>query len=184
MPASRITELPQIDAVAHGDILPLVDDPAGTPTTKHAEVRSLLELAWPVGSVFVSVVSDNPASLLGFGTWAAFGAGRVPVGLDAADTDFDTEEKTGGAKSVTLTEAQIPAHTHVQNAHSHQILRERSATTGAATTQIARTGDTSSTVDTNVNTEPATAVNQNAGGGQAHTNLQPFVVVRMWKRTA
>ena len=57
--------------------------------------------AWPIGSVFISVVSTNPATLLGYGTWAAFGAGRVLVGLDSGDTDFDTAEETGGAKTVS-----------------------------------------------------------------------------------
>lgn len=56
--------------------------------------------AFPVGSVFIGVVSTNPATLLGYGTWAAFGAGRVLVGLDSGDTDFDTVEETGGAKTV------------------------------------------------------------------------------------
>lgn len=78
-----------------------------------------LSACWPVGSVFTSVVSTNPNTLLGFGTWAALAAGRVLVGLDAGDPDFDTVRETGGAKTVTLTEAQIPSHTHVQDAHTH-----------------------------------------------------------------
>lgn len=68
--------------------------------------------AFPVGAVFLAVVSTNPATLLGYGTWAAFGAGRMLVGLDAADADFDTAEETGGAKTHTLTVAEMPAHTH------------------------------------------------------------------------
>jgi len=131
--------------------------------------------AFPVGSVFISVVATNPATLLGYGTWSAFGAGRVMVGLDSGDTDFDTVEETGGAKTVTLTAAQsgLPQH-------RHQMLRERSATTGAATTQIARTADTSSTVDTNVFTENIAA----ADASQAHANVQPYIVAYFWKRTA
>lgn len=126
--------------------------------------------AFPVGSVYVAVVSTNPNTLLGYGTWSAFGTGRVLVGIDAGQTEFDVVEEIGGAKTHTITTAEMPAH-------NHQILRERSATTGGATTQIARTADTSSTVDTNVFTE-------NAGSGSAHNNLQPYIVVYMWKRTA
>jgi len=125
---------------------------------------------FPIGYILTSAVNTNPATFLGYGTWANVGAGRVLVGLDSGDVDFDTAGETGGAKTVTLTTAQLPAH-------NHQILRERSATTGAATTQIARTADTSSTVDTNVFTE-------NAGSGSAHPNVQPYLVVYFWQRTA
>ena len=145
--------------------------------------------AFPVGSIFISVSSTNPSVSLGYGVWLAFGAGKVIVGQDVLDTDFDTAEETGGAKTVALTAAQsgLPQHTHTQNAHNHQILRERSATTGAAPTQIARTADATSTVDTAVFTENATAVNQDAGpsaAAEAHSNLQPYIVAYMWKRTA
>jgi microcystin-dependent protein len=140
--------------------------------------------AFPVGSVFIAVVSTNPATLLGYGTWSAFGAGRMLVGLDAGQAEFDTVEETGGAKTVTLAEADIPSHTHVQNAHSHNIGHVRSATTGAATTHIARTDDTSSTLGTATSTDSTTPTNQNTGGGGAHNNLPPYVVVYMWRRTA
>lgn len=70
--------------------------------------------AFPVGSVFIAVVSTNPATLLGYGTWSAFGAGRVMVGLDAADPNFDVAEETGGAKTVAAagTNAAEASHTH------------------------------------------------------------------------
>ena len=68
--------------------------------------------------------------------------------------------QSGGAATHTLLSAEMPVH-------NHQILRERSSTSGSATTQIARTADTSSTVDTAVYTE-------NAGSGNAHNNLPPY----------
>lgn len=139
--------------------------------------------AWPVGSVFIAVVSTSPATLLGGGTWVAFGAGRVLVGQDATDTDFDTVEEVGGAKTVTLTEAQMPSHTHVQNAHSH-VENSNNATTGGLRGWGAPDTSTNTSTATGYSTADATAVNQNTGGGGAHSNVQPYIVVYMWKRTA
>lgn len=77
--------------------------------------------AFPVGSVFIAVVSTNPSTLLGYGTWSAFAAGRVLVGLDSGDTDFDLAEETGGAKTVasagtvsqpTFTGSEMSTHQH------------------------------------------------------------------------
>jgi len=156
--------------------------------------------AFPVGSVFLSVVSTNPATLLGYGTWSAIAAGKMLVGLDSGDTDFDTAEETGGAKTKTIAQANLPnistgagtSHNHTQDQHRHQSLRERSATTGGATTRIARTNDTSSTVDTAIYTEYTTPTNQAeaahihslGGSGTALNVVNPFFVVYIFKRTA
>ena len=126
--------------------------------------------AWPIGSVFIAVVSTNPATLLGFGTWVAFGAGRVLVGLDSGDTDFDVAEETGGAKTVTLNETMIPAHTHMQRRH---------ATTTGALSGLTTAPDASSSAPADLG--PVTG---STGGGLAHNNVQPYIVVYMWKRTA
>jgi hypothetical protein len=102
----KITALAELTTVADDDLLAVVDDPAGTPVTKKITKGNLtknLSAAWPIGSVFIAVVSTDPATLLGFGTWAAFAAGRVLVGLSGGDTDFDVVEETGGAKTVTST---------------------------------------------------------------------------------
>lgn len=91
------------------DVVSQVDAEAGISTTAYrwtparvAQAIAALETveAFPVGAVFVSVSSTNPATSLGYGTWSAFGAGRVLVGLDSGDTDFDTVEETGGSKVV------------------------------------------------------------------------------------
>lgn len=144
--------------------------------------------AFPVGAVFIAVVSTNPGTLLGYGTWSAFGAGRVLVGLDSGDVDFDTAEETGGSKTVTLTAAEsgLPQHTHIQNAHSHGLTRFPT-TTGSSSGFTADTSMSGTPTAVTQVTQDATAVNQNAGpaaASQAHTNLQPYIVVYMWKRTA
>lgn len=139
--------------------------------------------AFPVGAVFIAVVATNPATLLGYGTWSAFGAGRVLVGLDAADPDFDLVEETGGAKTHTLTTAEMPAHTHVQDAHQHITQRFPTAT-GGSSGFTADTSMSGTLADNTLQTKVETATNQNTGGGGAHNNVQPYIVCYFWKRTA
>lgn len=124
--------------------------------------------AFPVGSVFLSVVSTDPATLLGYGTWAAIAAGRMLVGLDAGDPDFDTAEETGGAKTHTLTAAEMPAHVHAEQAPS-------SASGGAMKFAL----------DTNASGTAAAGLDTaSTGGGGAHSILNPYFVVYMWKRVS
>jgi len=129
------------------------------------DTKTTLAAVYPVGSVYINATnSTNPGTLLGFGTWAAFGAGRVPVGIDSSDTDFDTAEETGGAKTHTLSIAELPAHTHTYT---------RKSVTGGTLSG----GDPNSVSDVTDNTG-------STGSGSAHNNVQPYIVVYMWKRTA
>ena len=139
-----------------------------------AEVRSLINAqeastpitlldAYPVGSVYISVLAANPSTLFG-GTWVAIGSGKTLVGIDSSDTDFDALGETGSSKTHTLTVDEMPAHTHSMTIENTR----GSGSSGAAN------GDSSfSTVNTS-----------STGGGQAHTIVQPYLVVSMWKRTA
>lgn len=156
--------------------------------------NTILDAIYPIGSVYINASdSTNPGTLLGFGTWVAWGVGKVIVGIDTGDTDFDTAEETGGAKTHTLTEAEMPSHTHIQDAHTHTqnshthpsgTNRGTSGSYGvvdSATASGSGSWSTGGTVAVNQNT---TATNQNTGGGGAHNNLQPYQVGYVWKRTA
>lgn len=133
-----------------------------------ATALETLALAYPVGSIYVNATnSTNPGTLLGFGTWTAFGAGRVMVGFDSGQTEFDTAEETGGEKTHTLTTDEMPAHTHTETYGDN---------VGGVTTLTAA-GSTSGNA-TSSNTTLST------GGGSAHNNLQPYITVYFWKRTA
>ena len=124
---------------------------------------------YPVGSIYINAaVTTNPATLLGFGTWVAFGTGRMMVGDDASDTDFDALQETGGAKTHTLTTSELPSHTHNNPA---------GISPAPNANDLDITGGNGATVASNVVTDAT-------GGGSAHNNLQPYVVVYMWKRTA
>ena len=154
--------------------------------------------AFPVGGVFIAVVATDPATLLGYGTWAAVATGRMLVAFDAGQTEFDAVRKTGGAKTHTLTTAEMPAHTHTQDSHNHtqnahsHVIRSQTATTGSATSYEHGTLDTSSAeTEATETTDPTTATcvgavatNQNTGGGGAHNNLPPYFTVYVWERTA
>lgn len=121
---------------------------------------------YPVGEILTTRRSGNPSTWLGFGTWERYGQGRVLVGYDEGDASFNSLDKTGGAKTHVLTVAELPAH-------NHNLLYG----TGTSTPSIDRGSSGSSTAqDSNVI--------GNTGGGQAHNNLQPYITVFMWKRTA
>ena len=135
-------------------------------------VTATIANAYPVGSIYMNCSNaTNPGTLLGFGTWSSFGAGRVLIGIDSSDTDFDTAEETGGSKTHTLTEAQLPSH-------RHQVGSNDSGTgTGGAAGNMELVRD--------AGTGNGPAVNSSfTGSGDAHTIVQPYIVVYMWKRTA
>jgi hypothetical protein len=139
---------------------------------------------YPVGSVYISVVSTNPATLLGVGTWAAFATGRTLVGIDAGQTEFDTVEETGGAKTHTLTSSEMPSHTHTITDPGHTHTQTTSATDGASGRADASSGGTIYNNVANINSNTTGITINNTGGGGAHNNLQPYIVVYIWKRTA
>lgn len=149
----------------------------GTNTTQVATtafVKTAIDnsQAFPVGSVFISVVSTDPATLLGYGTWSAFASGKMLIGLDSGDTDFDTVEETGGAKTHTLTEAELPAHSH--DYAGGEYTGENDYGTNMVVNNLGSTTDGRST---NFNSETV-------GSDTAHNNLPPYIVTYMWKRTA
>jgi hypothetical protein len=97
-------------------------------------LQSALQRMWPVGSVFTTTSDSHPSNQLGFGAWEEFGAGRVLVGLDSGDVDFDTLEETGGAKTA--------AHTHdtgtlATSAHAGTAVADHAAHTHSVTSNVA-----------------------------------------------
>ena len=156
---------------------------------------------YPVGSIYMSVNSTNPSTYFG-GTWVAWGSGRVPVGINTSDTNFASAEQTGGAKTVTLTTSQIPSHTHTftgssattssNGAHTHTLNLNKTAWSGSSGSRVvvdstdytALTNNKTSSNGAHTHTLTAKGSNANTGGGGSHTNLQPYIVCYMWKRTA
>ena len=117
--------------------------------------------AYPVGSIYTSVVATNPNTLLGVGVWSAIGEGRVLLGAGGGYT----AGATGGTATETLTTSQIPSHTHYSGWR-----------TGS--------GDGSAGQYATLHEGPSSVQTGSAGSGAAHNNLQPYLVVYMWKRTS
>ena len=167
-------KLPGVVELISGGVTPLHSHPGGGSPLS----------AWPVGSVFATTSAVDPATLLGGGTWVPFAAGRVLVGLQPSDPDFDVVGEVGGAKAVALAVNEMPTHTHVQTPHSH-ILTSRTSGAGVASSYEHGALDVTSTEAEAVKpTAAATAVNLATGGGAAHQNMPPYVVVYMWERVA
>lgn len=140
----------------------------GSVIDANVTVTEVLKKVYPIGSIYIATVATNPGTLLGFGTWAAYSAGRVIVGKAASGT-FATAGSTGGAETHTLATTEMPSHSHLYNGTVVKYV-------GAGGTQ-------------NWNfTAGATAAEQTGvqaeGGGGAHNNLQPYIVTYMWERTA
>jgi hypothetical protein len=147
-----------------------------------AFVQAALQALHPVGSVYINATnSTNPGTLLGFGTWSAFGAGRVPVGFDGANALFDAAEKTGGS-----ADSILPAHTHAATVtdpgHFHEYTRaDFLAYSNGGVDQVARNQSTQSTT---TQTTGVTVSNSSTGVSPTNGNYQPYITVYMWKRTA
>ncbi len=160
-----------------------VGDVQGSDLSANAKL-AILNMTYPVGSIFMSATLSTAAQVataMG-GTWVAWGAGRVPVGIDANDADFDTAEETGGEKTHTLSIAEMPSHTHIQNAHGHRARYAVNMAAGSGNHGPNSTGNNWKAANTWI--ENTTATNQNTGGGGAHNNLQPYITCYMYKRTA
>lgn len=150
--------------------------------------KSFLDRTYPVGSIYMSTSALNPTNFFG-GTWVAWGSGRVPVGVNRNDTNFNDIEKTGGSKTINIQ-------------HNHGLSNARAAV-GRADSSLATMSYTSGGNPHNVyfdrefsyyggisgGSKHATDTsliygNTNDGGSTAASVLQPYITCYMWKRTA
>ena len=122
---------------------------------------------YPVGSIVTFYDTADHSNFLGL-TWTRFAAGRMVVGYDSSDADFDTIGETGGEKTHTLTVEEIPKHRHYlgQMYDGYHLTGQTAQPRGV----YADYGQTVPTTET--------------GGGQAHNNMPPYITAALWRRTA
>ena len=150
---------------------------------------------FPVGSIFFTTVNKNPGTFIG-GTWVAWGSGRVPVGINTSDSNFNTVEKTGGAKTVNLS------HSHTVNSHSHVqtvgaddnlwYMETGFGTNGSGVVNrekvlavsIAGMGWKINNGLARLHHTLSSSPGTSSSLGSAQSILQPYITCYMWKRTA
>ena len=175
---------------------------ADSTTATGWKFASILDLVYPVGSIYMSVDPRNPHEFIG-GTWVEWGKGKVPVGVDKDDNDFNAAGKEGGKKTHTLSVSEMPWHNHEGTYSTVAMKTINTRPTGG---NLERLGVNTYTVKYDINeqtqeyrvspaggqpldVENGTVINSQYGvcpngSGAAHNNLQPYITCYMWKRTA
>ena len=121
---------------------------------------------WPVGSIFLTTVSTNPNTLLGFGTWTRIAEGQFLVGQKSGDPNFGAAENSGGSKT-----------------HTHNVDVGNTTSNGPSnTTTVDNNSDGSTTtVADNTHTHDVDPASVTSGN---NSDLPPYFVIYAWKRTA
>lgn len=181
------------DAVFHEDV-------AFEGDVSFSSLAWLRDLIYPVGSIRMTVDPTNATTFLG-GTWELWGEGKVPVGIDSQDRALCDPEMTGGEKTVTLTTANMPAHTHALSSGT-ATAAEAAAHTHQAASGTYKVGSGSGSnykyLTNGGSTDPATTGSGGGhthtitlsgntgskGSGTAHSNMQPYITCYFYKRTA
>lgn len=148
---------------------------SGSEMSISSEIQKILgKLFFPVGSVYITYTNQNPGTFLG-GTWEQFGQGRTLIGQgtgnDGSTSMSFTANNTGGEYGHTLTTDEIPSHTHNTRVAWDSSKGSSSAINGNFQRLLYYQGN-------------AYGINSlGTGGGNAHNNLPPYIVVYFWRRT-
>lgn len=144
----------------------------------------------PIGHIRIETSNINPKEYLGFGTWQLWGAGRVPVGVNTSDTDFNTVEKIGGNKSINLSHVHSTAnHTLTENEmpnHWHRTwIRDDSSSTygDGYDSYFYGKGRYYNPVSSAGGSQPHNHGNTGSAGSTSQNIMNPYITCYMFKRT-
>ena len=159
---------------------------SGTSTTQIATtafVAAAMALAYPVGVIYSSTSSSNPATSLGFGTWVAFGEGRTLIGVG---TGFTAGATGGSADAVVASHSHTATSTVTDPTHNHPTQGFTGNFNGSNYFPVYNGGVNSHEV---INNAASTGISvsttvASAGVSATNANLPPYIVVYMWTRTA
>jgi hypothetical protein len=139
--------------------------------------ETLVDLIYPIGSIYITVSDTNPSILFPGTTWSAYAAGRVLVGQDTTDSNFDTLEETGGSAN-----AVVVSHSHRQKMNRDDNgLGTHTWHTGVPDDGVSKYGAFPYDVVATTSTR-SYVYTETVGESGTDKNLQPYIVVKMWKR--
>ena len=178
-------EVAAYDKINTGGVAITVEVPQGKPVINWTETgfnvngsmtiddTSIFLKVYPVGAIYMSVANTSPATLFG-GTWAAWGEGRVPLGVGSISTNTDTAEGSVTAGSINKTSANVKGGEKAHALTTSELPNVAFAGSGHAEQAASGTSghwafDSSQNI---------------SGGGTAHNNVQPYITCYMWERTA
>ena len=179
---------------------------------KYAPMLDTMKKIYPVGSIYMSTVSTNPATLFGFGTWEAMPAGRVLLaqGKSSWGTTYNAGS-TGGEATHQLTVGEMPSHNHAvsiqssgehnhiansntSGTHSHVLPTANAlgsgsgyviGTSNGGTLNTSGNGEHSHVITINNNgSHTHNTTVKETGSGQAHSNMPPYLAIYIWKRVS
>ena len=146
-----------------------------------AFVQAAMALLHPVGSIYTATIATNPGTLFGFGTWAAFGAGKMLISQDVTYT----AGSSGGSATTTLITANLPSHTHTATVTDPGHLHGSGISSGGGGSGFPLApGNEVNQVNTQTAFTGITVANSSTGSGTAVTTISPYIAVYMWQRTA
>lgn len=157
----------------------------GTGGTTAADLAALVgAILFPVGAIFTTVVATNPGTSLGFGTWVAWGSGRVPVGMGSnGTTNYTVVEATGGEEKHQLTVAELPNVYGYWTIHGQENGTNWANAVGYANS-LSSYGAYKPPGGTATGANSLQNPGFNFGSNTPHENRQPYITAYMWKRTA
>lgn len=149
-----------------------------------------MKKVYPVGSIYMSTVSTNPATLFGFGTWEAMPAGRVLLAQGTASWGTYNAGSTGGEATHQLTVGEMPSHSHsawtdAQGNHNHLVNSKFDRTANNNISSKDSGGRDSGSAYTSYNGNHSHNIGiGNTGSSQAHNNMMPYLAIYIWKRVS
>ena len=162
---------------------------------------TVIDVIYPVGSIYMSMSATNPHDLFGVGTWERISQGRMLLGAD--DSTYEAGA-TGGEATHTLTANEMPAHSHdgktswadlkgnLSNSDNDSITCSHSVGTSGIFSRgngwghfggQASGDNVTTSLKVNASHDHSLSINS-TGGGQAHNNMSPYLAVYIWQRTA